>query len=335
MLTEKQNYLETIRYGKPDRLVVQWGPLTPVMIDPCAKFVRGNRIKGTNSIDRWGTHIHWPEDQFAAMPHITEETKVVKDITRWREYTKVPDIIAAGANPADWEPAKELIASMDKETQLSMCFMGTGMFEQMHYLMGFEDTLVNMLVEPEATDDLLEAIFQFRCAYAQQLVDNLKPDAILSHDDWGSKTKLFMRPETWRAFFKERYRKFYKIFKDAGCIVIHHADSFCEEIVEDMAEIGIDVWQGVLCQNDIPKMQKLVHGRMAFMGGLDSAIVERRDMSEEDIRKEVRRALDEYMPGGGYIATLPSGLKNSSMVPGVDATIDDEIIKCNAKFFPG
>lgn len=331
MLTERENYLQTVRYGKPDRIVVQWGPLVPIMNDPCMKFLRGNRVKGTNTIDKWGTHVHWPMDQVAAMPHVTEETKVIKDITRWREYTKAPDLVA---NATDWTDALELIKTVDRKENMTMSFMGTGMFEQMHYLMGFEDTLMNMLEEPEATEDLLEHIFQFRCTYAKLLVDNLHPDAVLSHDDWGSKTRLFMSPAIWRKLFKERYRQFYKIFKDAGTLVIHHADCYCEDIVEDMAEIGIDVWQGAVCQNNIPKMQKLVHGRMGFMGGLDSAIVDRAAATEEEIRAEVRRACDEYIPGGGFIPNLPSGLKNSALFPGVDATIDDEIRKYSKKFFP-
>ena len=60
--------------------------------------------------------------------------------------------------------------------------------------------------------------------------------------------------------------------KDHGVIVIHHADSFCEPIVEDMVDIGIDVWQGVLPENDIVKLQKQLDGRMTLMGGIDATI---------------------------------------------------------------
>ena len=33
-----------------------------------------------------------------------------------------------------------------------------------------------------------------------------------------------------------------------------------EPVVEDMVELGVDVWQGVLPQNDIPKLQKQLAG---------------------------------------------------------------------------
>ena len=117
--------------------------------------------------------------------------------------------------------------------------------------------------------------------------------------------------------------------KDHGVIVIHHADSYCEPIVEDMAEIGIDIWQGVLPSNDIPAIQKKLQGRMVLMGGIDAAVVDRADSTEEEIRAEVRRACESYGPGGHFIPCLTYGLKDSGIYPNVDATIEDEIDRYN------
>ena len=79
--------------------------------------------------------------------------------------------------------------------------------------------------------------------------------------------------------------------KDHGVIIMHHADSFMEPIVEDMVDLGIDIWQGALPQNDIPKLQKQLAGRMTLMGGIDASIVDRVDSTEEEIRKEVEKSL--------------------------------------------
>ena len=332
MLSVKENFLETIKKGgKPDRVVVQWGPLVPIMmIDPCMIYTRGMREKGKTVIDRWGITIVWPEDQPASVPHVTAENKVVKDITKWRDYVKVPDLIANCST--GWEPAQDLVKKIRAEDGLAMAFMGTGIFEQLHALMGFEDALMGLLSDPDEIDELIEAIFEFRCTYAKLLIDNLQPDVICSHDDWGTKTSLFMSPDTWRTFFKERYRKFYKLFKDAGVLVVHHADSYCEPIAEDMAEIGIDVWQGALYTNNIPKIQKTLDGKMAIMGGIDAGL-DWDTTPEEALRAEVRRAMDEYVPGGHFIPNLPNGLKNGAIYPKTDKIIDDEIRKYRGKFF--
>ena len=58
--------------------------------------------------------------------------------------------------------------------------------------MGFEDTLMNFLLAGSNEGDLVATVAEYRFQYAKLLVDNLKPDVILSHDDWGAKHSLFM-----------------------------------------------------------------------------------------------------------------------------------------------
>lgn len=332
MLTPRENFLETLKLnGQPDRLVNGYEPMNLVMIDPVQKFTRGNRIKGLTTKDRWGTEIAWPEDQLFAMPYITPDNKVCPDITEWKKYVSVPDLVANCSNPADWEPALEAAAKVNRKEQFVMSFMGTGIFEQMHYLMGFEDTLMNFLLEPDYMLELAETIGEFRFQYAKLLIDYMQPDVIISHDDWGSKNSLFMSPDSWRTVLKPQYKKIYSYMKEHGVIVIHHADSFCEPIVEDMADLGIDVWQGVLPTNNITMLQEKLHGRMTLMGGIDS-IIDREDVTEDEIRTEVRRVCRAYGPGEHFIPCLTYGLPGA-LFPKIDPIIFDEIQKYNQETY--
>lgn len=330
MLTAKENLLETLKKdGKPDRLVNQYQPFVPIMNDPLQKYTRGNRVRGKTSYDRWGTQILFPEDAPGPMPHVTEENKVCPDVTEWQKYVKVPDLVA---NCSDgWEEARETAAQVDRNEKLVMGFMGTGIFEQCHFLMGFEDTLMNFLLEPEAMKELVAAVAEYRFQYAKILVDNLHPDIILSHDDWGAKTSLFMQPDTWREFFKDHYKRIYGYMRDNGVMVIHHADSFCEPIIEDMIDLGVNMWQGVLPENDIVKMQKQLDGRMALMGGID-ATIDRADASEEEIRAEVRRTCETYAPAGHFIPSMTYGLAGT-IFPQTDEIITDEINRYNKETY--
>ena len=164
------------------------------------------------------------------------------------------------------------------------------------------------------------------------MVDHVHPDAMLSHDDWGSKTNLFMQPDIWRQFIKKNYQKTYDYLHDHGVVIIHHCDSFCEPIVEDMVDLHIDVWQGVLPQNDIPKLQKIINGRMCLMGGIDAAIVDRDDSTEEEIRTETRRVCKEYAEAGCFIPCITYG-GAGCIHHSTDVFIDDEIEKCSKEFF--
>ena len=330
MLTAKENLLETLKVdGKPDRLVKQYEGNAFFPPNPAAMYIRGNRHPGMEPMkDRFGTTILWPENQVAAMPHVTNDNKVISDITEWRDQLVMPDLEANCSDPALWEPFIKQAEELRAKGELVMAFMPTGVFERLHFLMGFEDMLMNFLLEPEDMMDLCNAIGEYRYQYMKLIVDNIKPDVMLSHDDWGSKHALFVSPDTWREFIKPQYVKTYGYMKERGIIIMHHADSFMEPIVEDMVELGIDIWQGALPDNDITKLQKQLAGRMTLMGGLDASVVDRADSTEEEIRAEVRRACQAYGPGGHFIPCITYGAPGC-LFKHVDPIINDEIDKYN------
>jgi hypothetical protein len=330
MLNPRQNFLETIKPdGKPDRLVKQYEGTAFLPGDPAWTYERGQRRPGMTPIkDRWGTTIVWPAGTPGAMPVVTEETKVIREVRKWRDFTKVPDLVANCSDQAMWAPYLERVAKVDRASTLAMAWAPTGLFERLHFLMGFEDTLTNLITEPEAMKDLCAAIGEYRYTGMKLICDLAGPDIILSHDDWGSSANLFMSPDTWREFVKPNYVRAYGYLKERGVIVMHHADSFLEPIVEDMVELGIDIWQGVLPQNDIKRLQTQLAGRMTLMGGIDAAVVDRPDSTEEEIRAHVRRACEDFGPGRHFIPCITYGAPGT-IYPHGDRFIDDEIDRYN------
>ncbi len=326
MLNPKQNFLETIKLdGKPDRLVRQYEGTVFLPGDPVANYVRGQRHPGMEpKKDKWGTMVVWPVGSPGAMPEVTQETKVIRDVRRWRDFTKMPDLIANCSEQALWVNYLERVANVDRENTLVMAWAPTGLFERLHFLMGFEDTLINLMTEPEAMKDLCAAIGEYRYQFMKLICDIAKPDIMLSHDDWGTKANLFMPPDIWREFIKPNYIRVYEYLKKKGVIIMHHADSFMEPIVEDMVELGIDIWQGVLPQNDIRKLQTQLRGRMTLMGGIDAAIVDRENSTEQEIRMHVRDVCERFGPEGHFIPCITYGAPGT-IYPAADRYINDEI----------
>ena len=327
-MTAKEIFLELLKPdGRPERQLVQYEALQMVLGDPISKYLHEGRMPGATVTDRWGTVIEWPADAPGSMPHVTEENKVIKDITRWRDYVHAPDFIPHSSDPEAWERCRARARERAGDERLVAGFMGTGIFEQCHFLMPFQEVLTNLYDHPDEMHELIEYITEYRISYVKHLIENLKPDVIFSHDDWGTKDALFMKPDMWREFYKEPYRRFYGYIREQGVIAIHHADSYLAPIVEDMAEIGIQVWQGVLPENDIPALQRRLNGRMVLMGGIGAAI-DRADAGEEEVRKYVHDALHEYCPGGHFIPSITYGLAGT-VYKHVDPWIDDEIRKYN------
>ena len=328
MQTAKEIFLEMLKPdAQPERQLKQYEALHMCLYDPINAYLRGNRKRGTISVDRWGTTISFPEDAPGAMPLNHGDMAVCRDITRWRETVHAPDIESACTE--GWDECRRKARAAAGNEQLVAGFMGTGIFEQCHFLMGFEDTLTNLYEHPDEMHELIETITEYRLDYVRRLIDGLKPDVIFSHDDWGTKNALFMKPDMWREFFKEPYRRFYGYIRSRGVIAIHHADSYLVPIVDDMAEIGIQVWQGTLPENDIPALQQHLNGRLTLMGGFGAAI-DRADAQPEEILAYARDTLRRCCPGGHFIPSITYGLPGT-VFKHVDQYLDQAVDEYNAR----
>lgn len=301
-----------------------WEAFGMIFNDPINGYLKNTREKGKITYDHFGTAFAWPEDAIDGLPFVTEENKVIKDVTEWKSVLKLPDI---KKNCTDWQSALETKQKIDRDRQLVCAFSPDGIFERLHALMGFEDTLMNFLLEPESMLELCNVLGDYKLEIFKMLIEHLHPDIICHHDDWGAKDRLFMSPEVFREFLKPQYEKIYGYARSQGVMVMHHADSYCEPILEDMIDMGIDIWQGVLPQNNIPKMQEQLNGRMLLMGGIDAGIVDCPDATEDIIRKETRRACEAYLPGGGFIPCITYGGPDSYLYPHVGGFVEDEMKK--------
>lgn len=325
-MTPAQILRETIKKdGKPERQLKQYEAMGFVYGTPVSKFLDIGLKKGGTAVDKFGVTFIYPEDAPGRMPHITAENKALKDITKWKETVHAPDI--AANCQTGWEESLAKGEEIRKEGKLVSVVMGTGIFEQLHFLMGFEDTLTNLYEHPREMHRLIDYILRYRMSYAKTVIDNLHPDLILSHDDWGAKDALFMKEDMWREFFKEPYRKFYGYIRSQEVIAAHHADSYCAPIVDDMAEIGIQIWQGVLPENNIPRLLAHLDGKLTLMGGVGASI-DRADAAEEEIRRYMKDVLWADCPMGHFIPCITYGLPGT-VYKQVDPIIDDEIDRYN------
>ena len=325
-ISPRENYLRLIKGENPQYLCHHDVYSKGLFMDPLVGAI-GRKKPGCTTKDAWGITWSWLPGAPGANPHVTEENKVIKDITEWDKYLVVPDISKLDI---DWTDAEKRAAEFDRENYLLLSFVPTGLFEMTHSLMGFEDALMNYLLEPEAMGELLDVLTDFKIAYLKELIDHIHPDMVHIHDDWGNKRNLFVAPETWRALLKPRWAKIYDYIHSRGVMIQHHADCVCAPIVEDLVELGIDVWQGIIPQNNIPDVQRRVAGRMGLQGGIDGAIFDFENYDEAAVRAEVRRAFDEYVPAGCFVPAIPNG---APITPGINEIVIDEMNKYGEHFF--
>ena len=335
MLTKRQNLLETIRGGKPDRLVNQYEAF--VCQDTMFGMILGDPVQaastfptpGGQAVNAWGVTIAWPEGMPGPFPVHDDEHKVLKDITKWKKVVKAPKL---DYPQEEWDKFIPGVKAIDRNEVFAIAFIAPGVFEQLHYLMGMDDCLINFYEEPEAMKELIEYISDWEVGYAKLLCRNFHPDAIFHHDDWGSHNSSFISPQMFKEFILPAYKKIYGYYKSHGVeLIVHHSDSYAANLVPYMIEMGIDIWQGCVTTNNVPELVKEYGGKISFMGDIDNGVVDREDWSRDVVAREVRRAC-KTNGKFYYIPCLTMGGPGSTY-PGVYEAASEEIDKMSKAMF--
>lgn len=337
MLTKRQNLLETIKGGNPDRFVNQYEAFdcSPESVfgmiysDPVVASSSFPMPGGPNVIDSWGVTRSWPANVPGQFPVHDEAHKVVKDISQWEKVVKAPNL---DFPQSEWDKYKPQIDAIDKNEVFVTIFGAPGLFEQVHYLTGIDDALLAFYEEPEAMKDLINYILEWKLGYAKLLCDNFQPEVIFQHDDWGSQKSSFFSPDMFEEFFLEPYKKWYEYYKSRGVkIIAHHNDAYSANLVPVMIEMGIDIWQGCVSTNNVSGLIKKYGGKISFMGDIDNGTVDRVDFSREVISKEVRRACEAN--GKHYFIPCITQGGKGAVYEGVYELISEEIEKMSKEMF--
>lgn len=334
MLTKRQNLLETIRGGHPDRLVNQYEAFE--CTDAVYKMLMADPISAQGEMvfpgsgpkkNAWGITFDWPEGVPGMFPVHDDAHKVLKDILDWREVVVAPK---TDFTAEDWAPFMPTAEAIDRNEVFATCFVAPGVFEQCHHLMGMEDCMINLYEEPEEMAALIEYITDYELRYAEQLCTYYKPDCIFHHDDWGSAKSSFMSPAMFEEFIVPAYKKIYGYYKSHGVeLIVHHSDSYAANLVPAMIEMGIDIWQGCIDANDLPTLIKEYGGQISFMGGIDNSKIDKEDWTPESVAAEVDAVVDAC--GSQYFIPCITQGGPGSVYPGVYEAITDEIEKLNGK----
>jgi uroporphyrinogen decarboxylase len=117
------------------------------------------------------------------------------------------------------------------------------LFERMHGLRGFENTLTDLYLERENIETLADRIVEFDIAMIRNIASRFpgRIDGFTFTDDWGTEKSLFISPALWREFFKPRYKKIFDACHDAGWHVWMHSCGHVNDIIGDLIDIGLNV----------------------------------------------------------------------------------------------
>ncbi len=192
-------------------------------------------------------------------------------------------------------------------------------FECIHPVIGHENMLVAMALDPEWIKDMADtyADLMIKCwdiAFAEEG----QPDGMWFFEDMGFKEHPFMSPEMYRELIMPAHKKTFDYAHDRGMKVIMHSCGFIEPLLPDVFEAGVDCLEAmeVKAGMDLVRIYNNFGKNHSFMGGFDVRTLSSND--REKIDQELYAKIPIVMQNNGYV------LHSDHSIPG---NVDFETMK--------
>lgn len=291
MLTPRENALRMIYFENPEYIPMTGEAFKVIGMPVIATFEEP--VAG-DGYDPFG--VYWHVDSLGGVP---DNSKFLfADIAEWEKHVKVPDVDAF-----DYKGVAAMeLDGFDRNQQLLTCYHPCGLWERVVSFIGFENALVSILEDPESWHSLLEVLTKFKIAIAKNIIDAYGPDVYVDFSDIASAQNLFMSLETWREVIKPHQQEFIDYIVSRDVIFEQHCCGCCESAMGDFVEMGARLWHSAQPMNDIAGIEKEFYGKLVVEGGWDSSgLPGMITATDDDVRAEVRRCIDEYGHAGGFI----------------------------------
>ncbi|MBM3213850.1 hypothetical protein FJZ36_02920 [Candidatus Poribacteria bacterium] len=216
--------------------------------------------------------------------------------------------------------AKAMAAHPDS---FSIIGLGWGLFELTWRIRGFENALIDAATEPDFYAELLDRLTDLRLSMVAQCAD-VPADAIFFGDDWGDQRGVILGPDRWRRFLKPRWAKVIDAVHAQGKIAMCHSCGSIVDILPDVIEIGLDVFESVQPEAEgmNPYELKRQYGKhITFWGCLGSQSTIQFGTPQE-IHDEVRRLVREVGAGGGFILAAAKALQPGTSFENAVAVVE-------------
>ena len=172
---------------------------------------------------------------------------------------------------------------------------------------GFANTMMLMIEEPDVMHEILDkhvdaAIKQLKLL--DQAVGKYVDLAAIAHD-FGDNRGVTIGDRLWREIYKPHYKRLFDTWHSVTDMKINlHSCGSVSAILDDLIECGVDVINPVQTSAEGMSSESLKErfgDRIVFWGGAYDAQLFGANMSYDEVYDAVRRELEVFKKGGGYI----------------------------------
>lgn len=194
------------------------------------------------------------------------------------------------------------------------------------YLRGFEQILVDMVINPQIVRAIVQKISGFYMEFGARILEAArgKIDILCTGDDFGTQNGMLIPLSMWSDFLEKGFHGFIRMGKSFGAKVMHHTCGSVYELIPKFIDCQLDVLQSLqpeAAKMDARRIKTEYGSRLCFHGGVSIQRVLPRGTPEE-IRAHVAELFDALAPGGGYIASTAHNIQVDTPVANIKALFD-------------
>ena len=180
-------------------------------------------------------------------------------------------------------------------------------YEICWYLRGLEQWLMDMLAQPEFCEALLDQTLKFWLDWFRVFLDEVGDlvDVIMLGDDLAGQCGPLFHPDLYRRIVKPRHKRLVQYIRSRTKAKLwYHTCGACLEFIPDLLDNGIHILNPVqisAAHMEPAKLKARFGKDLVFWGGAIDTQHVLPSVSPETVREQVRRHLEIWKAGGGYV----------------------------------
>lgn len=245
---------------------------------------------------RWGDHVPFLDDYI--------EPRSRKFLIEGPEDLEALRYLLVSQSPAeraDFERSSAPVLELARERDLLVAGgWGIGV-DLLGWILGLENLVIATYERPHFVRDLLELVAEWN-AERMDVVLGAGVDLYIKRA-WYENLD-FWTPATWGEFILPVTGAEVELAHDRGARFGYIVTSNCMDLLPLIREAGVDVIIGVDPREwDLPEARRRLGGDVALWGGVNGHLTVEQG-SEDDVRAEVREAIDALGPNGFILSPV-------------------------------
>jgi len=288
--------------------------------------------------NRNGKLWHDLKDEFGVIWSVPDENGLYMDISHHPLADATIKNIAEypfpdGKDKSRFTGIREIALKLRNETPYAISTgIGGVVYEICWYMRGLERWFMDTIENPGFCEALLDQTLKYWMDYFSGFMAEAGDllDIIMIGDDLTGQNGPLFDPEFYRRIVKPRQKKLVQHIKSLTHAKIwYHTCGSCIEYIPDLIENGIDILNPVqisAAKMDPQNLKNKFGEQLVFWGGGIDAQHVLPFATPEKIREEVRKNIDIFKEGGGYIFNnvhnIQAGVPAENIVTLFDAAYD-------------